>query len=126
MYEYTENKSRALELARQCLAAEGESLEPLLVYVFEDGNEEAHDDELQEKLESEFYQLWLATTEELNQTFGRGATHELSWDGGIDWIPLNGIGGASSWDTDQGRLWLAYAHEDRETPFLLMIGKACP
>ena len=124
MYEYAENKSKALELARQCLAADGESSELLLVYVFED-DEEAHDDKLQEKLEAEFRQLWLAVTEELNQTFGLGETYPLPEDGDIEWIPLNGIGGASSWDTDKGRLWLAYAHEDRETPIILMIGKSC-
>ena len=120
MYAYSENKTQALALAHKCLASPGEQSEPLLVYYFEDDSE-AHDDELQGQLETEFNQAWLATTEELTRAFGPALVVEECEE--TRWVPLSGVGGASSWRTDQGRLWVAYAHEDRETPYLLLVGK---
>ena len=119
-YQYAENMSRVLELARSCLEDDGESQEPLLIYSFED-DVRAHNDELQESLGVEFGQYWRSVTEKLDKSFGKS----LSEDGVEEtfWVPMCGVGGVSSWDTDQGRLWVGYSHEDRELPYLLMVGK---
>lgn len=121
MYEYIENKNKALELARQCLSAVAGTMEPLYLFNFED-DAEAHDDSLQERVAAEFDEAWLGVVEELNRTFGPATTAETEEE--ADWVPLCGVGGAAWWETKQGRLWVAYAHEDRETPYLLMVGKA--
>ena len=120
MYAYIDNKTQVLALAHKCLAVPGAQSEPLLVYYFED-DDEAHDDEFQAKLETEFNQAWLAATDELTKAFGLALVVEEYEE--TRWVPLSGVGGASSWRTDQGRLWVAYAHEDRETPYLLLVGK---
>jgi hypothetical protein len=119
MFEYTENKSKAIELARQCLSASTNAMEPLSLYNFED-DLEAHDEELQGRLEVEFHDAWQFVTDELTRVFGPAAVAESEEE--VDWVPLCGVGGASWWETSQGRLWVAYAHEDRETPYLLMVG----
>ncbi len=121
MYEYAENRQQAVELANRCLSASDEAMEPLWLYQFED-DVEAHDETLQERLEGEFQEAWRSVTEELSQTFGPESSTDDADE--VDWVPLGGVGGASWWETDRGRLWVAYAHEDRETPYLLMIGKA--
>ncbi|SRR6266705_3598874 len=120
MYAYTENKDQVIELARKCLAGHGEKSEPLLVYSFKDDNE-AHDDDLQERLEAEFERAWREVTERLAEVFGPALVGEDYEE--TRWVPLSGVGGASSWHTEHGRLWVAYAHEDRETPYLLLVGK---
>lgn len=121
MYEYAENRRKALELARQCLSAPTDAMEPLYLYNFEDDSE-AHDDSLLERVEAEFSEVWLGVVEEFTRTFGPAHTAETVED--AEWVPLCGVGGAAWWETEQGRLWVAYAHEDRETPFLLMVGKS--
>ncbi len=120
MHEYAENKSRVLSLARECLSAPESKSAPLLVYYFE-GDREAHDDELQARLEIEFKRAWLDATSELEKEFGQPLVSE-EYDE-TRWVPLSGVGGASLWQTKEGRLWVAYAHEDRETPYLLLVGK---
>ena len=119
MYTKAENNLSAIELARKCLAATTKQLEPLLIYQFEN-DFDAHDDELQDRLEAQFEEEWKKAVAELERAFGIGATatsHEET-----RYVPLCGVGGACSWQIGETRLYIAYAHEDRETPYLLVVG----
>jgi len=120
MYECGEHMSDVSAVAQTCLAYDGRHDEALLVYSFKDDND-AHDDALQERLWTEFRQTWLTATAELEKKFGPAVIAEKMEE--TRWVPLCGVGGVSSWKTDCGLLWIAYAHEDRECPFLLLVGK---
>lgn len=120
MYERPEDGSNIIEVARRCLGADAESCEALLVYQFE-SEVDAHNEALQVNLETEFKDAWLRATSELETEFGPATVEEDAEE--TDWVPLCGVGGVSSWRIDQRVLWLAYAHEDRETPYLLIIGR---
>src|SRR5258707_14056730 len=119
MYTRADNNMRAVDLARKCLTTKEQHLEPLLIYRFEDDCT-AHDDELQERLKVEFEEEWNRATGELAREFGQ-ASIAISYDK-TKYVPLNGVGGASSWQIGTKRLFVAYAHEDRETPYLLVVG----
>jgi hypothetical protein len=43
-------------------------------------------------------------------------------DDDMDDLPLAGVFCAAIWAIDETRLFLAAAHEDREVPFILMMG----
>jgi hypothetical protein len=116
---YTKTDSSAVGLALKCLAAEGKQLELLLIYQFKD-DAEAHDDELQRRLEVEFEKEWKRATTEIACEFG-AATIAVDYND-TRYVPLNGVGGVSSWLVGDKRLYVCYAHEDRELPYLLVVG----
>ena len=116
---YTKLDRNAIDLARKCLSATDKQLEALLIYQFKD-DVAAHDDELQDHLQSEFEEEWKRATAEIAREFG-AATIATSYDA-TKYVPLNGVGGASSWQIGKRRLFVAYAHEDRELPYLLIVG----
>jgi hypothetical protein len=119
VYTQAENNAQALELARKCLSADGPQMEPLLVYSFQ-SDVDAHDDVLQNRLITEFEEEWRKASVELAREFGAAVTAESCEE--TEYVPLNGVGGASSWQVAGKRLYVAYAHEDRETPYLLIVG----
>ena len=117
---YTKFDSNAVDLARKCLSATtARQLEPLMIYQFKD-DVAAHDDELQHHLKVEFEEAWERATAEIAREFGT-ATIAILWDE-TEYVPLNGVYGASSWQIGKKRLFVAYAHEDRELPYLLVVG----
>jgi ABC-type uncharacterized transport system substrate-binding protein len=116
---YTKADSTAVALARKCLEAGGRPLELLLIYQFED-DAEAHDDDLQERIEMEFEKEWKRATTEIAREFG-AATIVVDYED-TRYVPLNGVGGASSWLIGNKRLYVSYAHEDRELPYYLVVG----
>src|SRR5262249_9613666 len=116
---YTKFDSNAIDLARKCLSATDKQLEPLMIYQFKD-DVAAHDDELQYHLQVEFKEAWKRARAEIAREFGT-ATIATLYDE-TDYVPLNGVYGASSWQIGKKRLFVAYAHEDRELPYLLIVG----
>jgi hypothetical protein len=116
---YTKFDTNPIELARKCLSATGKELEALLIYQFED-DVAAHDDELQDHLKVEFEEEWKRATAEIAREFG-AATIATLYDE-TEYVPLNGVWEASSWQIGKRRLFVAYAHEDRELPYLLVVG----
>lgn len=119
MYSKAEGGATALELARACLAKPGQPMELLLMYSFE-GDVDAHDDDLQDRLEISFKNEWSSCVAVIEKEYGPasiGTTCDRT-----DFVPLNGVGGVASWRIAGRRLWVAYAHEDREIPWLLMVG----
>lgn len=108
----------ATALAHKLLAEKAESLEELRIYVFED-DAAAHDDELQEQLETEFAGHFDLAKQELTASFG---TPLRIGNGDSEWIPLNGVFRFAVWQIAGKFLWCTAAHEDRELPFLLMLG----
>ena len=119
MYTKADNNASAVDLARKCLTAKERHLEPLLVYQFDDDGA-AHDDELQARLKAEFESEWKQATGEVSREFGQASIAIA--DDETRYVPLNGVGGASSWQIGARRLFVAYAHEDRETPYVLVVG----
>ena len=111
-------KESAPQIARRLLLAGGRGLEVLRIHQFED-DITAHDDELQATLERDFNEACIHVQAELAQEFGnpsRGGTEVT----GV--IPWNGIFRFAIWETEGKVLYLCAAHEDRELPYLLLLG----
>jgi hypothetical protein len=108
---------KLIKLADQCLASEG--METLRIYEFKE-EEEARDDERQEELAAEFKAAFGEVATSLQSHLGEGviaATEEEMAE-----VPLGGVFCAAFWQVGSKRLFVAAAHEDRETPYLLMMG----
>lgn len=105
-------------LALQFLGGTGAEIVDVMVQAFED-DVQAHDDDLQSRLEDEFVAEWSTAKEELVRDFGEpieeGATEATD-------VPLNGILRFAKWQLGGRVLYLAASHEDRECPYLLMLG----
>ena len=71
----------------------GKPLELLLFYQFKD-DREAHDDELQHRIEVEFEKEWKKATTEVAREFG-AATVAVDYHD-TAYVPLNGVGCVSS------------------------------
>lgn len=121
-FKFADNEASATDLAQICLGKAGMHMEPLVMYWFNDkrGDEDAHDDELQNRLEVDFERRWKEATVHLEQTFGP-AEIGIS-EAETEFVPLNGVGGAASWVVNKRRLFTAYSHEDRELPWVLVVG----
>jgi hypothetical protein len=104
-------------LANRCLAG-AEPMALLRIYEFA-GDFEAHDNVLQERLDQEFEQAFANASEVLSAALGPG--RQLTRDDD-NFVPLDGVFCAMEWHVGGQRLYLAAAHEDRETPFLLVLG----
>ena len=115
------------ELASKLLERHKNGLEELRVHMFElDGDE--HDEELHEKLYSEFSSDFDRVQTELATAFGAPVR---TGSGSIDWvsqaehdsvIPLNGVFRFAIWKIEGKTLFAAAAHEDRGLPIILMLG----
>jgi hypothetical protein len=119
MYTRFGGDGHAIELARKCLSEPEEQLEALLIYQFKD-DVDAHDDELQDHLKVEFKGEWKRATAEIALEFGEATIANTYFE--TEYVPLNGVYSASSWQIGKKRLFVAYAHEDRELPYLLVVG----
>ena len=108
----------AVEIARKLLKRKKDGLEELRLHMFElDGDEE--DDELDERLHTEFSADFDRVQKELASAFGPpGRTGSED----NDVIPLNGVFRFSIWEIEGKSLFVAASHEDRGAPVLLMLG----
>ena len=108
----------AISLARELLGRDKSSLEVLEIHQFRD-NAEAHDDEAMDRLHANFESTFERVQSELSASFGEpirtGNDHDED-------IPLGGVNLFAVWSVEAQLLYLAFAHEDRELPILLMMG----
>ena len=109
-----------VEAAESCLAG-GEPMALLRIYQFKD-DVEAHDDDLQEHLSKSFLEAFHTAASALDIAYGSHTNIDV--DNDFDSIPLCGVFRAASWNAAGTNLYLAAAHEDRETPYLLLISVA--
>ena len=94
-------------------------LELLGIHQFRD-DMEAHDDEKQQQLVEQFTADFYLLVTALTCVWG--APDSLT-NGGFDRrIPLCGIGMSAGWRHSNCTVFVAFAHEDRELPFLLVAG----
>jgi len=110
----------AVPIARQLLASPKASIAELWIRPFEDDSA-AHDDDLQAQLERDFVTAFEEAQSELTEQFGRPARVGDDYD---ESLPLSGVFRLAIWSTGDQNLWLAAAHEDRECPFVLLLGTA--
>lgn len=108
----------ATNLAHELLGQDNVSLEDLEIHQFRD-NVEAHDDEAMGRLYADFESKFERAQSELSASFGEpirtGNEHDED-------IPLGGVNRFAVWSVETKLLYLAFAHEDRELPILLMMG----
>lgn len=104
--------------AELCLSAPGQ-IELLKIHKFAD-DFESHDDEKQEQLTKEFEAAVQSAVSKLEAAYG--AAHFLVDEADMDDLPLAGVFCAAIWRFDGATLFVAASHEDRETPFLLVVG----
>lgn len=83
-------------------------------------NVEAHDDILQEKLADEFDQACVSAIGALESEFGPAFEIDCNCDDVP--LPLCGFFRAAVWEIDGKKLCVGAAHEDRECPYLLVLG----
>ena len=81
---------------------------------------EAHDDVLQEKLADEFDEACLSAIRTLESEFGPSS--EIDCENDDVPLPLCGFFRAAVWDVGGKQLCVGVAHEDRECPYLLVLG----
>jgi hypothetical protein len=108
----------AVTLARELLRQGDETLEELLIHEIRD-DEEAHDDAAQDRLERDFVAAFDEALRRLRSAFGEPLR---LGDEDDDVIPLCGVFRWAVWEPGGKTLFLAAAHEDREVPYLLMLG----
>ncbi len=108
------------KLAQKLLQKGRDDLELLREHAFKD-DEAMHDDELHERLCGEFSAEVDRVNDELSKLYGKpdrtGATDNKL-------IPLNGVVRYAAWRVGKARLFVAAAREERECPFLLVLGVA--
>jgi hypothetical protein len=110
------------EVARALLRERRSSLIDLKVRVFKN-DVEAHDDEIQTRLRGEFVAECERAIAALIVEFG------IPFFNGYDdndLVPLGGVIRVAVWEHDQQFLYVAAAHEDRELPYVLMLGTQAP
>jgi len=108
------------KLAAKVLKASADDMELLREHDFKD-DEAMHDDELHEMLRAQFAGEVDRITQELSETYGKplrtGATDNK-------FVGLNGVVRYAVWRIGEKHLYVAAAREERECPFLLVIGAA--
>jgi hypothetical protein len=80
---------------------------------------ETHDDHLLKRLEQDFVAAFDQARVELEAVYGPPVR---VGDEDDELIPLGGVHRFAVWKVRDQQLWLATAHEDRECPFLLVMG----
>lgn len=113
-------RQAAVPVARQLLASTKPSIAELWVRPFED-DAGAHDDDLQAQLDREFVAAFEEAQSELTKQFGQPARVGQEYD---EAVPVSGTFRFAIWSAGDQNLWLAAAHEDRECPFVLLLGTA--
>jgi hypothetical protein len=109
------------QLARNLLDAGARGFEALQIHEFQD-DLAAHDDGLQEQVRQKFVAGFNETMAELTAVFGEPTSSGA--DDGHSSIPLCGVFCYAVWASGEHELFLAAAHEDRECPYLLVVGTA--
>jgi len=109
-----------IQLAQSLLQSNDDTLEEIRMHEF-DSDESAHDDALQERLLTEFEADFAKLQAELESRFGRPT--EIG-EQDHEEIPLAGVFRFATWEVSDKLLFAAATHEDRELPFLLLIGTA--
>ncbi len=107
-----------LAKARTLFASPSGEMAEVWVRSFED-DVEAHDDHLLERLEQDFVAAFNQSRIELEAVYGPPVR---VGDVDDESIPLGGVLRFTVWKVDDKQLWLAAAHEDRDCPFLLLMG----
>ena len=108
----------AFKLARDLFDGGADDLRELRIHEFEKDSQ-AHDEALQARIAKEFEAQFDQTQRDLTKKFGEPIRTGITDDPGI---PLTGVFHYAVWDVDGRELFLAAAHEDRETPVMLMMG----
>jgi len=112
-------REAAVAVARKVLSSPAGEIAELWVRPFEDGTS-AHDDALQERLDTDFTVAFDEARSQLAAVFGPPV--RVGEDDEI--VPLCGVFRFAVWSVGDREMWLAAAHEDRECPFLLLLGTA--
>lgn len=107
-----------VQKARQLLREPPGDVHELRIYEFDD-DEDAHDDDFQTQVEQSFVESFDALVEMLSTEFGQPA---IVGEADHNAIPLTGVFKFACWNVGEKTLYAAAAHEDREEPFLLVIG----
>lgn len=105
-------------VARELLSRDRDSLETLEVRPFA-REVDAHDDRFQQALTEEFESKFETVKIGLIQEYGQPSRTGDAKDKNI---PLNGVIRFAVWEFGSKSLFLAAAHEDRECPFVMMMG----
>ena len=113
-------RKSAVAAAKGLVDSRVESLAELWIREFED-DVEAHDDALQERLEREFIVAFDEAASELTAEYGPPARVSQEDE---QVVPMGGTFRSAVWWIRDNELWLAAAHEDREVPFVLLMGCA--
>jgi hypothetical protein len=107
-----------VQTAQRLLGSRFEDMAELWIRGFAD-DFEAHDDGLQEQLERDFNFAFNEAVSELTSEFGPPRRSGQEFDGSI---PIGGLFQYAIWQIRDSELWVAAAHEDRECPFVLLMG----
>lgn len=107
----------ATTLACELLGRAKARLEDLEIHQFRD-DAEAHDDEAMQRLHADFESKFERAQSDLSVSYGEPIR---TGDDDDENIPLCGVGRFAVWQVESKRLYLAFAHEDRECPVLLML-----
>ena len=107
------------QLARELLDRDGTALVDLEIYQFARDADDAHDDGFQDRLAKQFAASFENAQAELVKALGQPSN---TGDQNNPCIPLCGVFRFAVWVQDNKSLFLAAAHEDRECPYLLMLG----
>jgi hypothetical protein len=110
----------AVSAARGLIDSRLESFAELWIREFKD-DVEAHDDKLQEQLERDFIAAFVESVEDLTDEYGPPAR---LGEEGDDSVQIGGVFRFAIWRIRDNELWLAAAHEDRELPYVLLMGCA--
>lgn len=111
-------RRNAVDLAQQLLQSTRSSAKSVLIFEFHD-EEDSHDDEFQEAAHDHFSRQYGESQEELIAVYGDPIK---TGDNDHSMIPLSGVFRYAIWDLGSRKLFLALAHEDRETPLWLKLG----
>jgi hypothetical protein len=113
--------SSVVQAAKRLLSLPAGESDDLRIHSFPD-DEQAHDDDLQQQIADEFIRDFQTALVDLRQVYGDPETAGDEDEEIAELIPLCGIFRYAMWTVKRRRLFLAAAHEDRELPFLLMLG----
>ena len=80
---------------------------------------EAHNEEETQKLYANFESMFERAQLELSANYGQPVQTDQKSEAEI---PLNGIVRLAIWKNERKLLYLAFAHEDRGCPILLVLG----
>lgn len=112
----------AVSVANNLLAQRSGGFEIHLIHTFDDDTA-AHDDQLHSRVHQDCESAFDDSCAELRLAFGP-PTRTGSSDN--ESIPMSGVFRFAIWEIEGRQLFIAAAHEDRECPFLLLLGTTDP